>query len=55
MLRRTKDELETKLPDKIEINVDIQLTPLQVDVYANLITQMGGKLPKMDIEQTSDF
>lgn len=26
MLRRTKKDLETKLPDKIEINVSIQLS-----------------------------
>ena len=33
MLRRTKAELAKKLPDKIEINVEVQLTPLQVEVY----------------------
>ena len=33
MLRRTKAELAKKLPEKIEINVEVQLTPLQVEVY----------------------
>jgi len=28
MLRRTKKDLENKLPDKIEINVSIELAPL---------------------------
>ena len=28
MLRRTKADLATKLPDKIEINVSVQPTPL---------------------------
>lgn len=55
MLRRTKAQLATKLPDKIEINVEIQLTPLQIDVYSNLITQMGNKLPSLALESTSDF
>jgi SNF2 family DNA or RNA helicase len=28
MLRRTKKDLATKLPDKIEINVKVHLTPM---------------------------
>lgn len=33
MLRRTKKDLETKLPNKIEINVSINLTDLQIKLY----------------------
>lgn len=42
MLRRTKGDLVTKLPDKIEINISVQLTPLQIDLYAQFLTQVGG-------------
>lgn len=42
MLRRTKADLATKLPDKIEINVSVQPTPLQIDLYAQFLTQIGG-------------
>ena len=33
MLRRTKKDLETKLPEKIEINVSVGLSPLQLKIY----------------------
>jgi SNF2 family DNA or RNA helicase len=33
MLRRTKKDLETKLPEKIEINVSVDLSPLQLKIY----------------------
>jgi SWI/SNF-related matrix-associated actin-dependent regulator of chromatin subfamily A member 5 len=42
MLRRVKADLVTKLPDKIEINISVQLTPLQIDLYAQFLTQVGG-------------
>ena len=38
MLRRVKSELLTKLPDKIEINISVHLTPIQVDLYAQFLT-----------------
>lgn len=37
MLRRTKADLENKLPDKIEINVQISLTALQLKVYQEIL------------------
>ena len=37
MLRRTKQDLKTKLPDKIEINVNIDMTEFQMDVYIDLL------------------
>lgn len=40
MLRRTKAELVKKLPDKIEINVEVQLTPLQIEVYQTMLLDM---------------
>lgn len=33
MLRRVKKDLETQLPDKIEINVNVGLTDMQLDIY----------------------
>ena len=39
MMRRTKKDLETKLPDKIEINVSIELTPMQLKFYQELLRQ----------------
>ena len=33
MLRRTKKELVVQLPDKIEINIQVKLSQLQVEVY----------------------
>lgn len=37
LLRRTKKDLETKLPDRIEINVKINLTKMQLDLYEQLL------------------
>lgn len=34
LLRRTKSELLQKLPDKIEINISVPLSPLQIDLYS---------------------
>lgn len=34
LLRRTKSDLATKLPDKIEINISVSLSPTQIDLYA---------------------
>ena len=42
MLRRTKNELAAKLPDKIELNINVQLSQLQIDLYAGFLTQIGG-------------
>lgn len=42
MLRRVKADLALKLPDKIEINVNVQLTQTQIDLYAQILTQIGG-------------
>lgn len=33
MLRRAKKDLKTQLPDKIEINVNVGMSPMQVDLY----------------------
>ena len=38
LLRRVKADLAKKLPDKIEINVNVQLTQTQVDLYAQILT-----------------
>ena len=35
MLRRTKADRATKLPDKIEINISVGLSPLQLKLYKN--------------------
>lgn len=46
ILRRTKKDLATKLPDKIEINIAIQMQPLQIKLYQDLLcqlTDMGDK------------
>ncbi|CDW76777.1 chromatin-remodelling complex atpase iswi2 [Stylonychia lemnae] len=37
LLRRTKKDLETQLPDKIEMNVKIPLTSMQLDLYEQLL------------------
>jgi SNF2 family DNA or RNA helicase len=34
LLRRTKADLATKLPDKIEINISVQLSKVQIDLYS---------------------
>ena len=36
----SKAELAKKLPDKIEINVEVQLTPLQIEVYQTMLLDM---------------
>jgi SNF2 family DNA or RNA helicase len=33
MLRRTKKDLETQLPEKIELNIHVGLSQLQTEVY----------------------
>ena len=38
MLRRTKADLVNKLPDKIEINISVQLSQVQIDLYAQFLT-----------------
>ena len=45
LLRRTKKDLETKLPDKVEINISVQLSQTQIDLYAQFLTQIGGYSP----------
>ena len=42
MLRRVKADLEVKLPDKIEINLSVPLTKKQIDLYTDILTQVGG-------------
>lgn len=42
MLRRTKKDLETKLPNKIEINVSINLTDLQIKLYQEFLLGTNG-------------
>jgi SWI/SNF-related matrix-associated actin-dependent regulator of chromatin subfamily A member 5 len=37
LLRRTKADLATKLPDKIEIIVNTSLSPMQYDIYEKLL------------------
>ena len=37
MLRRTKDDLTTKLPSKTEINISVQLSPLQIKLYQEML------------------
>lgn len=37
LLRRTKKDLATQLPDKIEMNVKVNLTPMQIDIYEQLL------------------
>ena len=37
MLRRTKADLETKLPPKTEINISIPLTEMQYNMYQELL------------------
>lgn len=40
MLRRTKDDLVHKLPDKIEINLSVPLSSLQLDLYSSFLKQL---------------
>ena len=47
MLRRTKQDLASKLPEKIEINVTVGMSGLQIKIYSDLlkarnITGMSG-------------
>ena len=37
LLRRTKADLATKLPDKIEIIVNTNMSAMQYDIYENLL------------------
>ena len=37
MLRRTKADRATKLPDKIEMNISVGLSPVQLKVYQSLL------------------
>lgn len=37
LLRRTKKDLATKLPDKIEMHVKVKLTNMQLDLYEQLL------------------
>lgn len=37
MLRRTKADLVTKLPEKTEINISVQLSPLQLKLYQEML------------------
>lgn len=37
LLRRTKDDLVTKLPDKIEIIINVSMSPMQFDIYEKLL------------------
>jgi len=44
MLRRTKKDLETKLPEKIEINISLNLTQLQMKIYQEILISTNGKI-----------
>jgi len=37
LLRRTKADLATKLPDKIEMIVNVNMSPMQYDIYEKLL------------------
>jgi ATP-dependent helicase STH1/SNF2 len=39
LLRRTKKDLATQLPDKIEINVNVEMPALQIELYISLLKQ----------------
>ena len=41
MLRRTKADRATKLPDKIEINIGVGLTAMQLGVYQDILKAKG--------------
>lgn len=41
MLRRTKADLASKLPDKIEMNVSVGMSELQLKLYRELLTLKG--------------
>lgn len=42
MLRRKKSDLVNKLPDKIEININVKLSQLQIDLYCQFLTDVGA-------------
>ena len=42
MLRRTKDQFVEKLPEKIEINLEVGLSKLQIDMYAAILCGQEG-------------
>jgi len=42
MLRRVKSDLKKKLPEKIEINISVPLTQLQIDMYSELLCEIKG-------------
>ena len=44
LLRRTKKDLVQKLPDKIEINISVQLTQLQIAVYSQILAPIQKDL-----------
>ena len=37
LLRRTKKDLAEKLPDKIEIMINVNMSPMQFDIYEKLL------------------
>lgn len=37
LLRRTKEDLVTKLPDKIEIIINVSMSHMQFDIYEKLL------------------
>ena len=55
MLRRTKADLVNKLPDKIEINIQVQLSQMQIDLYKSLLIDHGGDISLLDPDGTSKF
>ena len=40
MLRRTKEDRVVKLPPKVEINISVGLTALQMKIYKSILTKM---------------
>jgi len=51
MLRRTKADLVNKLPAKIEMNISLGLSPLQVKLYKEILTSQS--LAKSDLRNFS--
>jgi SNF2 family DNA or RNA helicase len=37
LLRRTKDDLANKLPDKVEMIVNVSMSAMQFDIYEKLL------------------
>jgi SWI/SNF-related matrix-associated actin-dependent regulator of chromatin subfamily A member 5 len=50
MLRRVKADLTFKLPEKIEINVMLEMTPIQQNLYKTLVLNAGMMIAKQDAE-----